>query len=75
MGESTSQTTPLVAGLASLVLAQNPSLNPDDIRQLIEAGAEDQTGDNTDTPGFDIYYGHGRINALYIKSIDFHQRC
>ncbi|MEZ5058591.1 MAG: S8 family serine peptidase [Saprospiraceae bacterium] len=65
----TSQATPLVAGLASLVLAQNPSLNPDDIRQLIEAGAEDQVGDNTDTPGFDIYYGHGRINAFNTLSL------
>lgn len=59
----TSQATPLVAGLCGLLLAQNPALSPEEIRQLIRNGAEDQVGDGEDTPGFDLYYGYGRVNA------------
>jgi len=60
----TSQAAPLVAGLASLLLAQESALAPDDIRDIIRSTAEDQVGRPTeDTPGYDIYHGHGRINA------------
>lgn len=61
----TSQATPHVVGLATLLLAQNPSLTPIEIKNIIETTADDQVGNPTeDLPGFDIYYGHGRINAL-----------
>lgn len=61
----TSQATPHVAGLVSLLLAQNPNLTPIEIKDIIETTADDQVGDPTeDTAGFDIYYGHGRINAF-----------
>ncbi|TVR81344.1 MAG: T9SS C-terminal target domain-containing protein [Chitinophagaceae bacterium] len=61
----TSQAAPLVAGLASLLLAQNPSLKPAEIKSIIETTAEDLIGDpNEDIPGWDQYYGHGRINAF-----------
>lgn len=60
----TSQATPLVAGIASLIWAQNPSLTPNQIRTIIESTAQDQVGDPVeDTPGFDQYMGHGRVNA------------
>lgn len=60
----TSQATPHVAGIASLVWAVNPSLSPLQVRQIIEDTAEDQVGKaNEDTAGFDIYYGWGRVNA------------
>lgn len=60
----TSQATPLVAGIASLIWAQNPSLTPNQIRTIIESTAQDQVGDSVeDTPGFDQYMGHGRVNA------------
>lgn len=60
----TSQATPLVAGIASLIWAQNPSLTPNQIRTIIELSAQDQVGDPVeDTPGFDQYMGHGRVNA------------
>ncbi|MDR1877728.1 MAG: S8 family serine peptidase [Flavobacteriaceae bacterium] len=60
----TSQSAPHVAGLASLLLAQNPNRTPAQIKNIIEETAEDQVGDSAeDVPGWDIYYGHGRINA------------
>ena len=61
----TSQATPLVTGLCALLLAQDPSLGPEDLRTILHDTAEDQVGlPSEDTPGFDIYYGYGRINAL-----------
>jgi thermitase len=60
----TSQATPHVAGLASLLLAQNPSLSPAQMRSIIETTAEDQVGKPTeDVKGKDPYHGWGRINA------------
>lgn len=60
----TSQATPLVSAIASLVWAQNPSLTPNQVRTILETTAEDQVGNPTeDTAGFDVYMGHGRVNA------------
>ncbi len=60
----TSQAAPHVCGLASLLLAQNPELTPSQIKTLLQSTAEDQVGDPAeDTPGWDQYYGYGRINA------------
>ena len=61
----TSQATPHVSALAALLKAQQPTRTPAQIRAIIEATAEDQVGDPLeDTPGFDNYHGHGRINAF-----------
>lgn len=66
----TSQAAPLVAGLATLLLAQNPTMTPAQIKSLIEATAEDQVGDPAeDVAGWDQYHGHGRINANYALSV------
>ena len=60
----TSQATPLVTGLSALLLAQDPSRSPGEIREIIRSFAEDEVGNPTeDIPGFDIFYGYGRINA------------
>ena len=60
----TSQATPHVAALAALLLAQDNNHTPAQIKSIIELSAEDQVGDPAeDTPGWDQYYGHGRINA------------
>lgn len=60
----TSQATPLVAGICSLLVAQNPSITPDEIRTVLRDSAEDQVGDaSEDVQGFDQYYGYGRVNA------------
>ena len=60
----TSFAAPQVAGVSALLCALRPTLTHDDVRALLCAGAEDQVGDATDTPGFDNYHGWGRLNAL-----------
>ncbi|WP_203295245.1 S8 family serine peptidase [Luteirhabdus pelagi] len=61
----TSQAAPHAAGVASLLLAQNPSLTPSQVRDALNNTADDETGDpSEDTAGFDIYYGNGRLNAF-----------
>jgi subtilisin family serine protease len=60
----TSYSTALVSGLAALLLAQNPARTPVQIANIICWTADDQVGNPTeDTPGWDKYYGFGRINA------------
>ncbi len=71
----TSQASPLVAGIASLLLSQDPARTPNEIYQIIRDTAEDQVGDQSeDTQGFDIFHGFGRVNAhdavSYNLSID-----
>ena len=56
--QGTSMACPHVAGLAAVLRAAAPGLTNDDIRQVLRATADD-LGD----PGFDIYFGYGRINA------------
>ncbi|HWI54573.1 MAG TPA: S8 family peptidase, partial [Desulfobacteria bacterium] len=54
----TSMASPMVAGLAALLLTKNPKLSNDEIRQIIEVSATD-LGDS----GWDTKYGHGKINV------------
>jgi hypothetical protein len=63
----TSMATPHVAGLAALILAKNPSLTNEEVRQIIRAGAVD-----LGAVGKDSSFGYGRINAtgsIYISNI------
>lgn len=65
----TSQAAPHVAGLATLLMAQSPSITASWLRLIIESSAEDQVGDPAeDVAGWDQYHGHGRINAYYALS-------
>jgi thermitase len=65
----TSQASPVVTGLVSLLFAQNPNLTFDEVRTLLHSTSEDQVGDpNEDTPGPDNFYGHGRVNAFQLLS-------
>jgi len=60
----TSQATPLVVGVCALLLAQDPTKTPEDIRMILRNTAEDQVGNAIeDVAGFDNYYGYGRLNA------------
>lgn len=54
----TSQACPHVAGLAALIFSVDPTLNPWQVRSIIEA-----TADDLGAPGRDDLHGHGRINA------------
>jgi len=54
----TSMASPHVAGLAALIISSDPTLSNEEVRTVIRSTA-DEFGD----PGFDIYGGHGRINA------------
>jgi len=61
----TSQATPAVTGIVSLLLAQDATRTPAQIKAILEETAEDQIGNpSEDIAGFDVYYGHGRVNAL-----------
>jgi len=61
----TSQATPLVAGVASLLLSENPNLTPAQIKNIIKNTAQDQVGATSeDTAGWDMYMGWGRVNAF-----------
>jgi thermitase len=55
----TSMATPHVAGLAGLVKSRFPQLTADQLRARIES-----TSDDLGNRGFDIRFGHGRINAF-----------
>ncbi|MEM4576257.1 MAG: S8 family serine peptidase [Candidatus Nezhaarchaeales archaeon] len=54
----TSFSAPIVAGVAALMLSINPSLTPSQIEQVLESTAVD-----LGAPGYDVYYGWGRIDA------------
>jgi len=55
----TSMAAPHVSGLVALVLSLNPDLTPDMVHDLIA-----QNADDLGAPGWDPYFGDGRINAL-----------
>lgn len=60
----TSQATPHVTGIVSLMLSLDSTLTTQHIRDIIRATADDQTTNSLeDTPGFDIFNGYGRVNA------------
>lgn len=59
----TSQSSPHVTGVISLLLSVNPALTVDQIRLILQQSSQDLIGDSFDTLGWDQYYGYGRINA------------
>jgi hypothetical protein len=59
----TSFSAPMVSGVSAMLAGLRPGIAQDEVNSLLCLGAEDQVGDATDTPGFDIYYGWGRLNA------------
>ncbi len=59
----TSSATPIVAGVAALLLSQNPGWSPTKVRNRLQT-----TADDLGPPGFDNKFGHGRVNAC--KALD-----
>lgn len=69
-GCGTSNAAPYVTGVCALLLAQSPTRKPAEIKQILEKSADDLVGDTVyDTPGFDNYFGHGRLNAKQALTI------
>lgn len=61
----TSSACPLAAGVAGLIWSANPSLTNQQVREALRENADDQVGPpNEDFPGWDQYFGYGRVNAL-----------
>jgi uncharacterized repeat protein (TIGR01451 family) len=60
----TSAAAPQVAGLAALILSVNPDLTSDKVQSIIQSTADDKG-----TPGWDQYYGWGRINVFNALAI------
>ncbi|WP_426337960.1 S8 family serine peptidase [Pseudoduganella sp. S-14] len=54
----TSFASPVAAGVAALVMAANPSLTADQVKNILFTTAVD-----LGTAGRDIYFGYGRVNA------------
>lgn len=61
----TSLASPFVAGIGALLKGQNLALTNQEIYDIIRLTAEDEVDNftNEDTPGWDIYFGYGRVNA------------
>ena len=65
-----SAATPIVSGIASLLLSLNEDLTHGQIDQLLKLGAEDQVGpEDEDTLGRDDFYGFGRVNLADTLSL------
>lgn len=61
-----SAATPVAAGVVALLKARFPAIDQDCTYTLLQAGAEDEVGNpSEDTPGWDPFYGHGRLNAFF----------
>ncbi|MCB0284448.1 MAG: S8 family serine peptidase [Calditrichaeota bacterium] len=54
----TSSATPIVAGVAALILSQNPGWTAAQVRTQLQ-----NTADDLGTPGFDNRFGYGRVNV------------
>ncbi len=67
----TSFATPHIAGVASLLFSQDPGRTPAAVKSIMENTADDLVGNPyEDTPGWDQYYGYGRLNAFQALSGD-----
>ena len=54
----TSMATPFVSGVAALIWSRFPNMTRDQVWAQVQ-----YTADDLGAPGFDVYYGFGRVNA------------
>lgn len=59
--DGTSFAAPIVSGVAALILSQNPNLNPEQVRKVLNGSADKVAGMNGQN--FHNEYGFGRVNA------------
>lgn len=61
----TSSACPGAAGIAALILAHNPALRWDEMKDIIKRSCDriDSAGGGYDSNGHSLQYGYGRINA------------
>ena len=68
----TSQSTAIVSGIASLLLAQNSSRTSEDLKRIIKNSSKDLVGDpREDKPGWDKFYGYGRVDSYAALTYDY----
>jgi subtilisin family serine protease len=62
----TSSACPGAAGVAALIIARNPNLRGDEVRDIIKRSCDriDPSGGKYDPNGRSPFYGYGRMNAL-----------
>ncbi len=58
-GSGTSYASPIAAGVAGMIFATNDQLSPEDVQDILYSSADDRGA-----PGFDNFYGHGRVNTF-----------
>ncbi len=61
----TSMASPVVAGVASLLLSKHPNLTPSQVEYILEHTAAD-----LGEPGYDIKYGNGLVNPVAALKFD-----
>ena len=62
----TSSACPGAAGVAALVIARNPALRWDEVKDILKRSCDqiDRSGGNYDSSGHSPFYGYGRLNSL-----------
>ncbi|HEX9746341.1 MAG TPA: S8 family serine peptidase [bacterium] len=63
LASGTSFATPMVSGVAALVLSQFPELTPAEVRARLELTAIPMAGPDANNNGINDYYSHGILNA------------
>ncbi|MFQ5653256.1 MAG: S8 family serine peptidase [Planctomycetota bacterium] len=66
----TSSACPLAAGAVALLLSALPGLTVDEVETFLANACDDQVGvPAEDTPGWDQYMGHGRLNVATLIAL------